>query len=208
MFGVRRAVVVTMTAIFAALSIILTMLKFEIPYPVLPYLKFDFAEIPTVMAFFIINPYSGFVCSVLHWLFLMNRSTNPIGPFMKFAAVISMLIGFRLTFPLFKKFSSSSSLSKLFFCICSFGGGLIRVAVMSILNVIVLLWIAPGYLTFASYVLQNVLGYMPNSGETLYWTLVFTAIYNCIHVVFSIIPAIVLLNVLRRRFGYLVEYIG
>lgn len=202
----RRAIVVTMTALFSALSMILTVLKFEIPYPILPYLKFDFAEIPTVIAYFIINPYSGFVCSILHWFFLMYRSGDILGPSMKFAAVISMLIGFKLTSPLVKKFYSNPRFNKYYFGICSCVGGLIRIVVMSLFNIVVLLWIAPGYLYFASIVLQNVLGYLPNSGEALYWTLIFTGVYNGIHVIFSIVPAVLLLGVLRKRFKYLENY--
>jgi len=197
---VRRTVVVTITALFSALSMILTILKFELPYPFLPYLKFDFAEIPTVAAFFIVNPYSGFVCSIFHWLFLMYRSGSILGPSMKFAAVLSMLIGFRITSPLFKRFYSNPNLTKFYFAACSCVGGLIRVVVMSIFNIIVLLWVAPEYLVFAAYMLQKVLGYLPSSGEALYWTLVFTGIYNGVHVVFSIVPAILLVGVLRKQF--------
>lgn len=204
----KRAIVVTMTALFSALSIILTVLKFEVPYPLLPYLKFDFAEIPTVIAYFTVNPYSGFVCSVLHWFFLMYRSGDVLGPSMKFAAVVSMLFGFKITSPLLKRFSSDPHLAKYYFVFPSCVAGFIRIVVMSIFNVIVLLWIAPGYLGFASYLLQSVLGYLPNSDEALYWTLIFTGVYNGLHVAFSIVPAILLLGVLRGRFRYLKNYVN
>ena len=44
--------------VFPALAIALTFSRAEIPYPLLPYLKFDFAEVPVMIVPMLGGPYS------------------------------------------------------------------------------------------------------------------------------------------------------
>ncbi|MCD6155308.1 MAG: hypothetical protein J7J22_06050 [Candidatus Verstraetearchaeota archaeon] len=193
----RRSLFVTLTSIFAALAIMFTILKLEFPFPVLLYLKFDFAEIPVVSAFFLINPYAGFITSIIHFLFLLYRSGDLLGASMKFSAVFSMLVGFWLIHKFFGRTGGRS-----WFILSSLLGGFLRIIVMSLLNVIVLLWIAPGYLDYAVFVLSSFFGYSLSYSEALIWTLIFTGVYNFIHVFFSFIPSIIIVRALGSRFGF------
>ena len=140
----RSSVAVTLTAVLAALALVITVSKIEVVYPILPYLKFDFAEIPSVLAFFLVSPYSGLSTAVIHWLFLIYRAGNVLGPTMKFTAVVSMLAGFWFTSLISGRFVKNPHWRK-YLIACTIVGGVFRVVAMSILNVVVLLFVAPAY---------------------------------------------------------------
>ncbi|MCS7386374.1 MAG: ECF transporter S component [archaeon GB-1867-005] len=195
----RSSVAVTLTAILAALAIVITISRLEVVYPVLPYLKFDFAEIPSVIAFFLVNPFSGFTTAVIHWLFLIYRAGDVLGPTMKFAAVASMLAGFWVASSVGRRIAKNPNF-RAYVIACCLAGGVLRVVVMSIFNIVVLLLIAPAYLDYATYLLQQFFGHPLDSGQTLTWTLIFTGIYNSIHVILTIVPGILIYNVVKRRF--------
>ncbi len=204
----RRTVSLTLTAFYAATAIIITILKLEIYYPLLPYLKFDFAEIPSVIAFIMVGPWSGFTSAIAHWLFLIHSSGNPLGATMKFSAVSSMLIGFWLANVILRKFKKHLSDYNFLISLCTLSGGIVRVIVMSIFNIIVLTIIAPGYLIFAAEIIRNLIGRNVSLNEALYWTLILTGLYNAIHVVFSAIPSILLIKILRKRISWIFINLG
>jgi len=95
--GQKVTVSLAGAAIFAALAALLTLAKAEIPFPLIPYLKIDFVEIPIVVAFFLFGPLAATISAVVHWLFLNVQGSNaPLGPMLKFLAVMSTLGGFWL----------------------------------------------------------------------------------------------------------------
>ena len=190
MFG-RRSVMVAGTAVFSALSVMLTIAKLEVPFPFLPYLKFDFAEIPVTIAFLVLGPIPGFLSSIIYWLVLTARAGYILGPAMKFAAVASMFVGFLAGALLYRRTARSHHSHKLLMASGFLSGVIVRVVVMSIFNIAVLWFIAPSYLEFAAYVLSRI-GVLtaPSPPEAvLALTLGFTALYNAIHVIVSIAPA-------------------
>ncbi len=171
-------------ALFAGLSVAITILGIEIPYPILPYLKFDIAEIPIVILFFLEGFLASFVAETLHWIMLSISRGWVLGPFMKFISIVSMLTGFWISAKFYKKISSNFKLEKIFL-ICLTGGITVRVIVTSIANIIVLLIIAPQFLHFAGILLSN-LGFSTSSSNAiLILTLIFTALFNILHVFVS-----------------------
>ncbi|MEM1775671.1 MAG: hypothetical protein QW079_01920, partial [Nitrososphaerota archaeon] len=93
----RNTVIISVSTIFGALSAILAMLPLSFPFPLVPYLKFDIAEMPVYVAFLSFGPIPGFTSALTYWFVLnMFGEWAPIGPLMKFIAVASTLSGFML----------------------------------------------------------------------------------------------------------------
>ncbi len=194
----------SLTALFAAAAMVITIGGFEVCYPLLPYLKFDFAEIPATISYFIAGFYSSIIVATAHWFFLMYSRGDVLGPSMKYMAVLSMLIGYHVSSIALRKFSSRGN-SYFSISVSIALGCLFRVIVMTFSNIIVLSFIAPGYLDFAAMMIERVIGKSVNHAEALYWTCVFTGIYNAIHVLFSFVPALIIVKVIRRRLGTLMS---
>ena len=181
---VRGSVLVAYTAIFAALAILLTFGHAEVPFPILPYLKFDFAEIPVMLALFLGGFGVGFSASVIHWIVLTIARGWFLGPLMKFLAVAPMVIGSWLGIKLVKGRSLWKTLTMALLL-----GIIFRVIVCSITNVVVLLWVAPDYLKFSASLLKSIGFNISSEMEAVTLTLWFTAIFNAIHVFLSSIVA-------------------
>lgn len=103
MSGYTKSVVAAYVIVFSALALVLTFSKAEIPYPLLPYLKFDFAEIPIMMALLIGGLVPGLATAVIHWIGLSLARGWILGALMKFLAVAPMVVGFWLGIRLYKR---------------------------------------------------------------------------------------------------------
>jgi len=182
--SVRRSVLVAYTAIFAALAILLTFSHAEVPFPLMPYLKFDFAEIPVMLALFLGGFGVGLSTSIIHWIVLTIARGWFLGPLMKFLAVAPMVIGSWLGIRMVKGRSLWKTLAMALLL-----GIIFRVAVSSITNVVVLLWVAPDYLKFSASILRAIGFNISSETEALMLTLWFNAIFNIIHVFLSSIVA-------------------
>ena len=77
-----RAMVVT--AILAAMSYILAMMSFSVPF--MPsFIKLDVSELPALIGSFSLGPvYGVLICLIKNLLGLMNSSTNGIGELSNF----------------------------------------------------------------------------------------------------------------------------
>jgi len=184
---VRGSVLVAYTAIFAALAILLTFGHAEVPFPILPYLKFDFAEIPVMLALFLGGFGVGFSASVIHWIVLTIARGWFLGPLMKFLAVAPMVIGSWFGIRLVKDRSIWKTLAMALIL-----GIIFRVIAGSITNIVVLLWVAPDYLKFSTSLLKTIGFNISSETEALTLTLWFTAIFNTIHVLLSSILAYII----------------
>ncbi len=196
-----RTSVVIYSAIFGSLAAAVTFLNLEIPFPILPYLKFDFAEIIDVLAFLIFGPIVGLFATTVHWLILNLHTEWPvIGPLMKYIAVLSMVLGFWIASELYKRFSkpSMSYLMILMFIL----GSLIRVLSMTLANVAVIYLIyGPPFFQYASFLLNKTLGLLlQNDLSIIIWILIFTGIYNVTHVMISTLPAYSILRYITPVF--------
>jgi len=197
--------------VFAALAAVLTLARAAIQYPPIPYLQIDLAEIPIMISFFLFGPLAGVVTEVIHWLFLnVTGSDAPLGPAIKISAVMSTLLGFwlgSLAYSRLGRGGSTVALSLMFAL-----GTLLRVAVMTVVNYVVLLYIGPvflgvDYMGFAKTVLQSSLHWeFSNDAAALFWVLVFTGLYNVINLVVAAVPAGLIISPVARSFRHITSF--
>jgi len=97
----RRSVLIAGTAVFSALVAAVEYLSLVFPIlriafvPPLTYLKFDMAEIPAFLSFFVYGLPVGTTTSLMVPLIIIVRgTTNPLGAVVKGLAVLSTIIGF------------------------------------------------------------------------------------------------------------------
>jgi len=167
---------------------VLSLLKIEIPYPVLLYLKFDLAELPSLCALLLLGPSSGAAVATVHFLFLAARAWPP-GAFMKYIAVLSTLFGVWLG----SKLGRSSRLIA-----CAALGIVCRVAAMALANLLFFTLLFPEYLEFAETLLRAGGIDCRSPLEALLWTSVLTALFNALHVLLDLVPSYALLRSLSR----------
>ena len=185
----RLTKLIASSSSLACLAALLAILPLSFSYPVIPYLKFDLAEIPVVLALLLIGPEAGAVSSITYWLMLLlvgsfsPLSFTPLGPTMKFAATGSTILGLWLGFKLLRSPRGGMILGFILSC-------LIRVAVMSIFNYFVLLYMLPELLGLAATSISVFLGVSFSSEAAAFMIIMlFTAIFNILHIPLSILPA-------------------
>jgi len=200
----RKSVIIANVIIFSAFAVMLTSLPAEIPYPLLPYLKFDLAEIPVMIVLLIFGPLPSLVTEVVHWIGLTITRGWILGPLLKFVAVVPMIVGFWLGVILYRKFSSGNS-TTISFIIGNIVGIVLRVIVTSIANILVLLAVAPEWLEYAGFALNSVGIVTTSVFEVLMWTLLLTAIFNTLHVPLSSLVAMMLLNGINFRMPNIIK---
>jgi riboflavin transporter FmnP len=97
----RRSLFIAGTAVFSALVAAVEYLSLAFPVlrisfiPPLTYLKFDMAEIPAFLSFFVFGLPVGIATSLIVPLTIIARGTsNPLGAVVKGVAVLSTMLGF------------------------------------------------------------------------------------------------------------------
>ena len=193
MIHYRKSVLTAYIIVFSSLAIVLTVNKAEIPFPFLPYLKFDFAEIPVMIALLLGGFVPGLITEVIHWIGLSLARGWILGPLMKFLAVIPMIAGFWLGIRIYRTYSGKSIVAALAL------GALFRVVVCSITNIVLFLFIAPEYIEFAGYTLKATGINVSSTFDILIWTLTLTGIFNALHVLLSSIVALALFKAAAAR---------
>ncbi|MEM1583849.1 MAG: hypothetical protein QXF28_02590 [Nitrososphaerota archaeon] len=185
----RISLLVAISTVFGALSAVLAMMPLSFSFPLIPYLKFDIAEIPVVTAFLGFGPFPGFISALTYWLILnIFGEWAPIGPAMKFIAVASMLAGLWICCKLKSRFIASWLTVFLF-------SSLMRIIATSISNYVLLAVTMPFFLEYAVKFLSLALGVEVETGiGGLLIILFFTAIYNTLHVALSLFPSIILVK--------------
>ncbi len=98
---IRKSVLIAGTAVFSALVAAVEYLSLVFPIlrvsfvPPLTYLKFDMAEIPAFLSFFVYGLPVGTTTSLMVPLIIIARgTTNPLGAVIKGLAVLSTIVGF------------------------------------------------------------------------------------------------------------------
>jgi len=185
----RLSLLISATSIFGALASILAVLPLNIPYPPIPYLKFDLAEIPVMVALLCFGPIPGVGSALIYWAILLWRGEfSPIGPSMKFLAVFSMLLGLWIGAKIFRGSKFTLHLSFLL-------GALFRILSMTAMNYLIAYLLLPDFVSLAARTISLALG-INFSGETscLIMVLAFTAIFNLIHSILSMAPSILIVK--------------
>lgn len=206
----RMTVTLTGAAVFAALAAILALAKAAVPFPLIPYLQIDFSEIPIMIAFFMFGPFAGAISAVIQWIFLnFTGSDAPLGPAIKFVAVISTLGGFWMGNVVYRRVKGNTARPTLAVLMALGSGILWRVIAMTIVNYAVLLYIAPvffgaDYLGFAKITLEKVTGWdFSSTAKVLAYTLLFTAVYNVVNTLVAAIPAGLIVSPITKPFKHI-----
>jgi riboflavin transporter FmnP len=192
----RRSVSLTGAAVMGALAALTTVIlpaRIQPSFPILPFLKFDPAELFSVLAFLIFGPVPALVTATVHWIFLTATGTDtPLGPAVKFASVLSTLFGLWIGSIIYQRlmvkhnrisFALGTMLAFAILC---------RVVILLVINYFVFTYIGPvifgiDYLGFSQQTLQGTL-HMQFAGplQVLTAMLIFTSIFNALHAVFSV----------------------
>lgn len=192
----RTTVTLAGAAVFATLAALLTLSKAAIPFPLIPYLQIDFAEIPILIAFFLFGPVAAAISAVIHWLFLNVMGADaPLGPVLKFTAEISTVAGFWVGNLVYRRVRGTRPHPTFALSVLLGGGVLLRVAAMTLANYIVLLYVAPvffhaDYLAYARMILEQTTHWtFADNVAALVFVLLFTAVYNIINLLVAVVPA-------------------
>jgi riboflavin transporter FmnP len=126
----------TGTAILASLVIVFDYaLKFsglKIPFPWMPFLKFDFTGIPIVIALLLYGLHSATTTSIVASLGIIARSGDLIGGAMKGVAELSMVLGLVAGLKLIERMNFRKIVVAMVI------GVVTRILIMSVWNLIVL----------------------------------------------------------------------
>uniref|UniRef100_A0A7C3WJ74 ECF transporter S component n=1 Tax=Thermofilum pendens TaxID=2269 RepID=A0A7C3WJ74_THEPE len=172
----KRTQKITLTGIMAALALGFSILRLEAPFPILPYLKFDAAEIPVTIAFYLCGLKYGVTAEIIHYLGLVARGSNPVNAAMKLLAVLAMLVGLAAPF--------KSMLLRVLSAVA------LRAATMTVMNYLYLFVFFPHFLSFALKYVGSV--------EALF---AYTAIFNALHTALSVGLAWATYRAVTRRLG-------
>jgi riboflavin transporter FmnP len=208
-----RNVTVTLAgaAVFAALAAMLTLARASVPFPLIPYLQIDLAELPIMISFFLFGPFAAILTELVHWLFLNEVGADaPLGPAVKLVAVLSTFLGFWLGSTVYSRLSWGTNRRPALGLSLMFGlGTVMRIAAMTVVNYFVLVYIAPvflgvDYMAFARSTLVATTGWQFNGDATvLFWVLAFTALYNAINLLVASIPAGIIVSPLTNSFRHI-----
>ena len=203
--SLRPTAVLAGSATFGALASLITLAAppaLQPPFPVLFYLKFDVSEVVDLSSFMIFGPTAGLLTALIHSTILGTvaggAGSGPFfGPSLKFLGVLSTYIGLFLASKIGKQSLLRASLTMTGLAF------LTRVALMTVANYFYIVFLAQtvfgvDYTGFAQFVLSQSGINLTGSGLIIY-ILGLTAIYNAIHVVFSVVVSLLLVNALMKR---------
>lgn len=113
----KDAATITGTALLGALVIVfdysMKYSNLKIPFPWLPYLKFDFTGVPIVLSWALFGLTSGVITSAVALFGILIRSGDLVGASMKSLAELSTISGMALSIKLFKRSERLTKFSSL-----------------------------------------------------------------------------------------------
>ncbi|MDW8041891.1 MAG: hypothetical protein RMJ75_03685 [Nitrososphaerota archaeon] len=177
------------------ISAAIAVLPMSFAYPPIPYLRFDFAEVPAFVATLGFGPSVGLLASTIYLLgLLVMGEFSPLGPLMKYLAIVSTFGGIWMVTLLLRRGSP-----RVLRVISWTAGCVSRVLVMSAVNYVVLVVFFPDFLGFAVSTLSVFLRteLVPDH-HGLIMVLIYTAIYNVLHTILSIVASVTVINAIRR----------
>ncbi|RLE82832.1 MAG: hypothetical protein DRJ52_01395 [Thermoprotei archaeon] len=179
----NKSLFIALTSVLGSLAFVLSVTKAtHIPFPILPFLKFDPSEIPSVIAFLLLGTTASILVATIHFLGLVITGAV-VGGLMKYLAVLSMILGLATG----KRVTNGDKVSVILAIIS-------RVVIMSIINYILVTIFMPNILEFSEKFLKSV----SITKNTLVDLLIYVSIFNTIHVIYSIIPAYIIIKYLKH----------
>lgn len=193
----RYSLRIALSSVLGATAILISLSFHGIPYPIAPFLKIDFSEIIDLLALFIGGWWVGLTVATIHFLGLMVNTEYIIGPPMKYIAVLSMYLGIYIVLRLFKK--NGGELDTKAFIASALSSSAVRAIIMILVNILVLLYIAPEFYIFFEKQLLMLTGIEPSTLDVFIYISLIIGSYNVIQTIFAIIPAYILYNVIKRH---------
>jgi riboflavin transporter len=200
----RPTTVLAGSAVFGALAALITIAAppaLQPPFPILFYLKFDVAEVVDLSSFMIFGPSAGLLTAGIHALILGtvggSAGFGPFGASLKFLGVITTYLGLWIASRFGKSRLVGTGLKMTLFSLGT------RVLLMTVVNYLYILFLAQvvfgmDYLGYPQYLLSKV-GISVSGAGLIEYVLALTAVYNAVHVVFSVLVSLLLVNTLLTR---------
>jgi riboflavin transporter FmnP len=174
-----------LTAVLASVAALLSLSSLSIPFPLLPFLRFDLAEVPDILSFMLLGPSGGMTVTLIHWMLLnLHSSFDPIiGPTMKFMAVFATMLGLYVgTF-----FVKASFSKKRVYASLLFSGTVLRFIIMIPPTFLLYYLISPTkYLPFAVQSLSEFGIHVSGILAAALLVTIITGIYNITHALLTI----------------------
>ena len=202
--SLRPTTVIAGSAVFGALAALITLAAppaLQPPFPILFYLKFDVAEVVDLSSFMIFGPSAGLVTAGIHALILGSvggsAGFGPFGASLKFLGVLTTYLGLWAASKLGKRQLVGTGLKMT---LLSLGT---RVSLMTVVNYLYILFISQvvfgmDYLGYPQFLLSQI-GISVTGLALIGYVLLLTAVYNAVHVIFSVVVSLLLVNTLLRR---------
>ncbi len=192
----RKSVSLTGGAVFggmAALSTVAVPANIQPFFPILPFLRFDPAELFSVLAFLIFGPIAAVIAATSHWIFLTATGTNgPLGPAAKFGSVLSTLFGLWLGGRIYQRIVTKNPRMSFALGLMLAFAVLTRIGIMLVVNYFIFTYVGPvifgfNYLGFGQQALQLTLRIQYAGPWLLIAMLLFTSVFNGLHAAFSVV---------------------
>jgi riboflavin transporter FmnP len=184
-------------AIFGVLAVIIRISGIKIPFPPIPYLVFEFSEVPVVLSLLIFGPLAGIISALCCWAILNAIGEFvPIGPAMFLAASLSTICGIYAGIRVVGRIRLSIKAALL----SGYVAGLaLRSTIMTLLNYIVVVILMPKFLEFAATNLSAFL-HLSGSANVIVLILIFTAIFNIIQVTIIYMLSLAIVRIVNLAF--------
>ncbi|MEM0443926.1 MAG: hypothetical protein QXJ73_07195 [Candidatus Caldarchaeum sp.] len=187
---------------FAALAYVMGLAPASIPFPLLPFLRFDLAEIPDLLSFIIFGWKYGLMTAFAHWYGLLVTAQGvfappPVPQLMKLTAVLATFLGVYLGTRISKRFGKAQTASATAMAV------LTRAGVMAPITFAVYYLLFPTiYLPFGKRVLSTA-GYVVDS-DLAVATLItgFTAAFNALAALYLVPLCFSIAKALKRALGH------
>jgi len=200
----RPTTVISGSATFGALAALITLAAppaLQPPFPVLFYLKFDVAEVVDLSSFMIFGPSAGLLTAGIHALILGSvggsAGAGPFGASLKFLGVLTTYVGLLIASRFGRRGLVGTGLKMT---LSSLGT---RVPLMTVANYLYIIFLAQvvfgiNYLDYPQFILSQA-GINLTGAGLIEYVLALTAVYNAVHVVFSVLVSLLVVNTLLTR---------
>jgi len=173
----------------------------QLPFPILIYLKFDAAEVVDLSSFMIFGPSAGLMTAGIHALILGSLGGSagfgPFGASLKFLGVVTTYVGLLIASRFGKRRLVGTGLKMTLSSLAT------RLSLMTVANYLYVLFLAQvvfgmDYLSYPQFLLRQV-GINVTGAGLIEYVLALTAVYNAVHVIFSVVVSLLVVNTLLTR---------
>lgn len=200
--SVSPVVAISGAGVFGALASMITIVlgpAIQPSFPVLFYLKFDFAEVADMVAFLVFGPVAGILTATIHFVILSFApgGTGLFGASLKYLAILATYAGVILVSKIGKR---SLRLTGFSFTV---SGLAVRVLLMTLVNYAYLVFLSKAlfnidYAGFAQFVLSQA-GVNLTGAEFVAYVLGLTALFNAVHALFTVVVSLAIVSALLAR---------